>query len=237
MGAYTVSRAWSNNANPDGTRKHSRGIHGTEKETAELTKKGFDAVGSANGDRYYFSPSRGIIWLFPDNTWFGERISRGQSLQAYLSTIPDVEFEERLFGIVQIENGISNDIGVMSGEELAAHVSTRIGDGAKAVMMLSELERKPSIKIAYSGAFGAAASMEICRLLSRPDTRKGTDLLPRKGDTFTVGLTVAHISDGVVFTVEYPYHAIPLGNVAPAKQPGVWKLVGIKSIEDEGGDV
>lgn len=232
-----MSRAWSNNATPDGKRKHRVGIHGTEKETEELAQKGFDAVSSVNGDRYYYSPAHGIIWLFPDNTWYGERISPGQYLKKYLSTIPDLEIEGRLFGVVQTENGIPNDLGVMNGSELTAYTATRIGDDTETATRLSELTKKDSIKIQYSGALGTAASLEIHRMVFRPNTREGTDLLPRKGDTFINGLTVDSSSEGVVYTVEQPDNPIPLGNVAPTKQPGVWKLVGIKSTEDEGEDV
>lgn len=234
-----MSRAWGNNANPDGTRKHRVGIHGTEKETDELTRKGFDAVSSANGDRYYYSPSKGLIWLFPDITWYGERISPGQTLAEYLSIIPDLEIEERLFSVAQTENGMSTDLGIMDGVELTAHVSNRLGDDGKALAMISQLLKKDSIKIEYRGALGAAATVEIHRMVFRPDTRTGADLLPRKGDTFINGLTVDYTSqaDGVVLTVEKPDSPIPLGNVAPTKRPGVWKLVGIKSTDDDGEDV
>lgn len=229
-----MSRWWSNNANPDGTRKFSRGIRGTEEETEELAEKGFDLVSSANGDVYYYSPSRGLIWLFPDNTWFGERVSPGQFLKGYLRTIPDIGIDDRLFGVVQIENGISTDLGVMNGSELNAYAATRLGDGSEAARRVSELAKKDSIKIEYCGPLETAATMEIHRMLFKPDTRTGDDLLPRKGDTFINGLTVDYTAGGVVWTVEQPSSPIPLGNVAPTKQRGVWKLVGIKSTEDTG---
>lgn len=159
----------------------------------------------------------------------------GRSLDEYLNTIPDIEIEERLFGVVQIENGVSSDLGVMNGLELAACIAIRIGDESEAARTLAELAQKESIRIEYKGAFGKAATVEIHRMVFRPDTRKPSDLLPQKGDAFTNGLTVDYTcpDEGVVFILEQPNRPIPLGNVAPTKQPGIWRLVGIKSIDDE----
>lgn len=227
-----MSRAWTDNANSDGTRKHSRGVHGTDKETVELVRKGFDPVTSENGDSYYYSPARGLIWLFPDNTWFGERIQARVSLDEYLSTIPDLEIEERLFRVVQTEGGVANNLGTMNGVELTAYVANRIGNEVKAATMLSELAKKDSIKIEYSGAFGAAVSIDIHRLLFKPSAT--VEMWPRKGDTFVNGWTVDYTAEGVVWIVGRPNSPIPLTNVAAANQPGVWKLVGISSTEDEG---
>jgi hypothetical protein len=166
-----VSRAWTDNAGSDGKRKHNRGVAGTEKEAAELVRKGFDpAPSSGNEDFCYHSPVRGLIWLFPDNTWFGERISPGKSLEDYLNTISEVDIEERQFGVVQTEGGVPNNLGTMSGVELTAYLGNRIEDEAKVATMLSELSKKDSIKIAYSSAFGTAVSLEIHRVVFKPGT-------------------------------------------------------------------
>src|SRR5258708_38399146 len=135
-----MSRVWTDNANPDGTKKYSRGVPGTEKETAELVRKGFDpAPSSGNGDFCYYSPARGLIWLFPDNTWFGEKISPGKSLEDYLNTIPEVDIDERFFKVVQIEAGFSNNLWTMGGVGLTAYLGTRVDDETKITTLLSEL--------------------------------------------------------------------------------------------------
>jgi len=66
--------------------------------------------------------------------------------------------------------------------------------------------------------------------MSAPDE----DMRPRKGDTFVNGWTVDYTAEGVVWIVGRPQSPIPLENVAPTDRPGVWKLVGIASTEDEG---
>ena len=166
-------RLWAVNAGPDGKRTHSKGIAGTEKENAELMRKGFDpAPSSGNGDFAYYSPVRGLIWLFPDNTWFGERIAPGSSLKAYLDTVPDVEIDEQDFHVVQTEGRIPNDLGTMSGVELTAYIRVRISDDAEIAKGLSELGNNGSVKIEYISSFGLAAHLEIKRLLFKPDAPK-----------------------------------------------------------------
>jgi hypothetical protein len=229
-----MKRLWADNTKPNGTRAHNKGVAGTEKEAAELLRKGFaTAPSSGNGDYCYYSPLRGLIWLFPDNTWFGERISPGQSLGEYLKTIPEIEIEDLEFRIVQTEGGISNNLGAMSGVQLTAYLGTRVDDNAKLATQLSELAKKESITIEYEGSLGKTVSVEIRRAIFKPGAPPSNDGQPQKGDTFTNGWTVDYISDDMVWLVGRA-EGMPLVNLAPTKQPGIWKLVGLKSTGDQG---
>lgn len=58
-------------------------------------------------------------------------------------------------------------------------------------------------------------------------------IYPTKGGTFTNGWTVNYTNEEMVW-ITGRAEGIPLVNVAPTKQPGVWKLIGIKSTEDTG---
>jgi hypothetical protein len=168
-----MNRLWTDNVGPDKKRKHSRGVAGTDAEKEALLRKGFHQETSVNGDCYYHNPDRGLIWLFPDGTWFGEKTQQGGTLQDYLTSIPDAEFEEKSFHVLQTEAGLRNDLGPMTGAELYPYVMNRV-DADTASAAFSELEQKGSIKIAYTGSFSAPGTLEIKRIShSNPPNQTG----------------------------------------------------------------
>ncbi|HLW54138.1 MAG TPA: hypothetical protein VKW06_14980 [Candidatus Angelobacter sp.] len=218
-----MDRQWTDNISPDGRRKHARGVAGSEEEEQTLQKKGFQQATSVNGDCYYHNPGRGLVWLFPDGTWYGEKTPQGDSLQEYMDSIPDIEFEEKVFHIVQIEGGQRNNLGPMSGAELYPYVVNRT-DSEDARAGLAELDRKGCVKIAYTASFGATGTFEIERVVPRP--KAGDTYFYRNGKPGTIYA----VAEGAVdISPNRNVAPIPLEHFAPHPDgnPKHWVLVGL----------
>jgi hypothetical protein len=70
--------------------KARKSVHVTGDENTMLEGKGFKAVRDDGGDLYYYRPGYGIIWLYPDDSWFTpDPDSLGLTLEAYLQKLPD----------------------------------------------------------------------------------------------------------------------------------------------------
>lgn len=217
----SINRQWTDNIGADRNRKHSRGVAGTAEETQALMEKGFHQAASENGDVYYSNPGRGLIWLFPDGTWFGEKTPQGGTLRDYLDSIADMEFEEKMFHVVQVEGGLRNNLGQFDGAELYPYVVNRV-DAATASAAFAELGQKGAVEISYKGSLGVDGIFQIKRI----------GWSPQPGDTFyypngTRG-TVHGVSEGVVdISTNRNVAPIPLEHFAPHPNgdPNIWILV------------
>jgi hypothetical protein len=68
----------------------TRAVKGTEQETAELKRYGFELTEDRRGDSYYCGPMGHIIEFYADGAWNSDKADPNASLYDYLEWIKGV---------------------------------------------------------------------------------------------------------------------------------------------------